>query len=115
MQIPDPIDANAALWAYYFEHEWPALPDPLVRRFVARGAGTVMAAWLALVTGPEVARLFAENAVEVSAFVEQVAWEAPEEVPDEFRRSEPAAPIERRPVEQRVAFAAPWREAVAIA
>jgi len=114
MPIPDPIDANAALWAYHFEHEWPALPDPLVRRFVARSAGTAMAAWLALVTGPEVARLFAENAVEVSAFVEQVAFEAPEEVPEEFRRGEAVARVERR-LAERVAFEAPWREAVAIA
>jgi hypothetical protein len=114
MTTPDPVDANMALWAYYFEHEWPAFPDPLVRRFVARGAGTAVAVWLTLMQGPEVARLFDENAGEVSAFAAQVAWQAPDEVPEEFRRSEPAARTERLPPE-RVAFVAPWREAVATA
>jgi len=114
MITPDAVDANMALWAHYFEHEWPAFPDPLVRRFVARGAGTAMAAWLALMQGPEVARLFDENAGEVSAFAAQSAFEAPDEIPEEFRRSEPAPPPERPPTES-VPFVAPWREAVAIA
>ena len=118
MTTPDPVAANMALWGYYFERTWPAFPDPLVRRFVARGAGTAMAVWLALTQGPGVARLFNENATEVSAFAAQAGCQAPDDllddVPDEFRRCEPDAQPERLPLE-RVAFEAPWREAVAIA
>ena len=112
MTTPDPVDANLALWSHYFERAWPAFPDPLVRRFVARAAGTGMAWWLALLQGPEVGRLFAENAPGVSAFATQTGWQSPDAIPEEFLRADPVA--QPRPPIQATQFTAPWREAVAI-
>lgn len=106
--MPDnnPIAANAALWTRYLEDSWERALDPLGQRYVARAAGTAIAAWLSLVQEPQIDWLFGSNAPAVSRFVEQVREERETvNVPAELRAF-------RQPVMPAPTGPAPWLDAL---
>jgi hypothetical protein len=92
MPVQDATAANVALWAHYFDNQWGRLLEPLGQADVAHAIASAVAGWLALVTAPQIAWMYANNAAVVSQHLAENRTRLERHViPEDFRAITPPA------------------------
>jgi hypothetical protein len=92
MPVQDATAANVALWAQYLDDEWGRLLGPLGQADAAHAMASAVAGWLAIVTAPQIAWLYEENAAVVSQHLAESRTRLERHViPEDFRAIPPPA------------------------
>jgi hypothetical protein len=92
MPVQDATAANVALWAHYLDDEWGRLLGPFGQMDAAHAMASAVAGWLAILTAPQIAWLYEDNAAVVSQHLAESRTRLERHViPEDFRATTPPA------------------------